>query len=103
MPKKTSHEDILEILEKIDWVRRLPETAWSRGIIDTAESVAVELDDLEREKAVIVEKFRSRLRVMKLIPARVRRESKLMYDADDIAEAQKGLPSTESDEYVVGA
>jgi hypothetical protein len=92
MPKGTSPD---EILEKVEWVRRLPETAWSRGILETADSVGIELEDLAKEKAELDEKIRSRLKVMRLIPARADREAKLMYDASDVAKAKKIPPATE--------
>ena len=93
MPKGTNPD---EILERIDWVRKLPESLWSRGIIDLAESIGIELEDLEKEKAVLDEKIKARLKVLRLIPARADRESKLMYDMSDVAKA-KGIPPAAGD------
>lgn len=91
MPKGTTPEEILAILDKIEWVRRLPESAWSHGIVDPAESLGIELEDLAKEKVALDEKIRARLKVLRLIPARAEREASLMYDASDVAKA-KGVP-----------
>lgn len=95
MPKVTTPG---EILAKIDWVRQLPESAWSRGIIDTAESVSIELDELVEQKAALDGKIRARLKVLRLIPARADREARLMYDASDVAKAKKLPPATTTTE-----
>ena len=92
MPKGTNPD---EILERIAWVHKLPESAWSRGITDLADSVGSELEDLEAEKAVLDAKVRARLKVLRLIPARAEREAKLMYDASDVATAKELPPATE--------
>ena len=91
MPKGTTPD---EILAKIDWVHRLPDSAWSRGIIDLADSVGIELEDLEKEKVALDAKIKARLKVLRLIPARAEREAKLMYDASDVAKAKKLPPAT---------
>ena len=95
MPKGTSPDDILA---KLEWVYKLPESAWSRGIIELADSVGIELEDLEKEKVALDAKIKARLKVMRLIPARADREAKLMYDASDVAKAKQLPPATDPEE-----
>ena len=92
MPRGTTPE---EILERLEWVKHLPESAWSSGIIDPAESLCSELDELSKEKIMLDEKIRARLKVLRLIPARAEREAKLMYDASDVAKAKNPKPVAE--------
>jgi len=93
MPKGTTPD---EILEKLAWVHKLPASAWSRGIIDLADSVGIELEELENQKAELDAKIKSRLKVLRLIPARADREARLMYDMSDVAKA-KGIPPAAGD------
>ena len=84
MPRGTTPE---EVLSRVGWVRLLPDSAWAHGICDTADSLVAELTDLEQERKVIDDKIKSRLKVLRLIPARAEREAGLMHDKAEVEEA----------------
>lgn len=86
MPSKTKPQDIID---KIEWVRNLPDGggSWGQGLTGTAEAVAREVDDLEKTRANLDEQIRKRLRVMRAIPGRAEREAPLMYGDIDITKA----------------
>ena len=66
MPRKVTPG---EIIAKLDWVRELPDSAWARGVIDTAESVVSEIDELGVERTALDDKIKARMKVLRLIPA----------------------------------
>ncbi|MBW2170114.1 MAG: hypothetical protein JRG69_12815 [Deltaproteobacteria bacterium] len=86
MPSKTNPQDILD---KILWVRTLPDGggSWGMGLTGTAEAVAREISDLKKTRESLDEQIRKRLRVMRAIPGRAEREAPLMYEDEAIKEA----------------
>jgi len=88
MSKRTSPQ---EILDNIEWVRLLPDSAWSHGICSTADSLVDEISELERERKILNEKIRSRLKVLRLIPSRAEREANLMHEKEDVEAAKKSV------------
>jgi len=86
MPTRTKPEDILE---KVEWVKRLPDNGglWGKGLIETAQAVADEIFHLEKKKAEIEEQIRKRLRVMRAMPARAEREAPLLYSDFEVEKA----------------
>jgi len=87
MPSKTKPQDILD---RISWVKNLPDGggSWGQGITGTGEATAREVADLEKTKANIQEQINKRLRVMRALPGRAEREAPLMYDDKAVAKAQ---------------
>ncbi len=88
MPTRTKPEDILN---KLEWVKKLPEEggSWGKGLVETAQAVADEVFELEKNKIAIEEQIRKRLRVMRAMPARAEREAPLMFSDQEVEEAQK--------------
>ena len=84
-----------DVLSKIDWVKRLPVTGWSTSIIESADSISSEINELLKQKMTIDEKIRSRFRVLRSIPGRATREAELMYSLDDIIDAKKEVTSVD--------
>lgn len=87
MPSKTNPQDILD---KLTWVKNLPDGggSWGQGLTGTAEAVAREVADLEKTKANIQADINKRLRVMRALPGRAEREAPLMYE-DKVVELAK--------------
>lgn len=87
MPTKTNPQDILD---KISWVKNLPDGggSWGMGLTGTAESVAREISDLEKTKANIQADINKRLRVMRALPGRAEREAPLMYEDKAVKKAK---------------
>ena len=87
MPTKTKPQDIID---RIAWVKNLPDGggSWGQGLTGTAEAVAREVADLEKTKANLEGEIRKRLRVMRALPGRAEREAPLMYEEPVVAKAQ---------------
>jgi len=81
MPRKDTPE---ELLARLDWVRRLPESVWSQGIVGTAEYVCDEISGMKEEKATLDQKIKSRMQALRLMSSRAEREACLMYEAEDV-------------------
>jgi len=94
MPAKTNPQDILD---RIEWVKSLPDQggSWGMGLIGTAEAVAREVADLEKTKANIEEQIRKRLRVLRAVPGRADRESLLMYSDKEVDAAKAKKPTAD--------
>lgn len=90
MPTKTKPQDILD---RISWVKELPEGggSWGMGITGTAEALAREVVDLEKTKANIAEDINKRLRVLRTLPGRADREAPMMYSEDDVSLAKMSV------------
>lgn len=90
MPSKTNPKDILD---KIIWVKSLPDGggSWGKGLTGTAEAVVREIADLEKTRASLDEQIRKRLRVLRAIPGRAEREAPLMYEDKAIEEAHSDV------------
>lgn len=85
--KRTQPEDVAL---KMEWVNRLPVTAWSRSFVETSEALVEEIQEMEARREEIDERIKSRMRVLRLMPARALREAKLMYE---VAQVEKAMDS----------
>lgn len=94
MPTRTNPQDILN---KLDWVKNLPGEggSWGKGLTETAEAVALEVLDLEKQKEDIEEQIRKRLRVMRAMPGRADREAPLMFSEAEVKDAKANSPVPE--------
>jgi hypothetical protein len=78
-----------EIASQLNWVSRLPDTAWSRSMLEMADALVEELGELKEQRAVLSDKMKARMRVLRQMRARAEREAPLMYEADVVAKAQQ--------------
>jgi hypothetical protein len=96
MPKGRTPQDIID---NLFWLNSLPETPWSRGILDTAADLKREIAELEEERKKVVEdidgKIKNRMRVMRALPGRAEREASLIYPDGDVEAARTKVDAAE--------
>lgn len=95
MPKKLLPDDVLG---RLVWVGKLPETEWSRGVMSTSQSLKDEIEQLEAKKEEIDSEIKKRSRVLRMLPSRAEREALLIYPSEVISVSQEAAsnPPAES-------
>jgi len=78
-----------EVFGELAWVNNLPESVWSRGLLDTALNVKTELEGIEAEKAALAEKEGRLYKMLRGFPARAEREAPLVYGEEAVAQARR--------------
>jgi len=87
MPKKVTAK---ELVEKIEWVADLPETAWSAGVFSSSAALAEEIEELELKRASLDKEIGDRMKLLRMTVRRVEKEAPLVYTKEQIKSAVSG-------------
>jgi hypothetical protein len=85
MPKKMDPQDVLG---RLDWLNKLPETQWSKELTNTSLDLVGEIEKLEAQKATIDAEIKKRTRVLRSLPSRADREAALIYPEDVVSKVK---------------